>query len=259
MGDASRLQQVIWNLLSNAVKFTPHGGQVKIQLERVDTMAEITIRDNGKGISPEFLPYVFEYFRQENSSTTRKFGGLGLGLAIVHHLVELHGGTVQAESLGEELGATFTVSLPLLVTQRNTYSDREPSIPSSDLSGIRILIIDDDEDTREFVRFLLEQEGAIVEAVNSAIEALKRFTEFQADVLLSDIGMPDMDGYQFMRQVRTLPVEQGGAIPAIALTAYAGEIDYQQAMSAGFQRHLPKPVDPDKLVGAIVSLTDKIH
>ncbi len=259
MGDASRLQQVIWNLVSNAVKFTPHGGEVKIQLKRVDSMAQITIRDNGKGISPEFLPYVFEYFRQENSSTTRKFGGLGLGLAIVRHLVELHGGTVQADSPGEELGATFTVCLPLLVTQRKVHSNYEPTIPSSDLSGIKILIVDDDEDTREFVRFLLEQEGAIVGVAHSAVEALKRLTEFQADVLLSDIGMPDMDGYQFMRQVRTLPVEQGGAIPAIALTAYAGEIDYQQAMSAGFQRHLPKPVDPDKLVGAIVSLTDKIH
>jgi PAS domain S-box-containing protein len=256
-GDASRLQQIVWNLLSNAIKFTPQGGRVDIRLERIGSHAQITVSDTGKGIPTDFLPYVFDYFRQADATTTRKFGGLGLGLAIVRHLVELHGGTVQADSPGEGQGATFTVRLPLLLSQ--TESDRGNESPelSLDLQGIEILVVDDDVDTREFVAFLLEQYGAQVTAVGSAKEALVALTQSLPDVLLSDIGMPEMDGYMLMQQVRTLPTEQGGQIPAIALTAYAGEMNYQQALSAGFQRHMSKPVEPAELVDAIASLAQR--
>ncbi len=253
-GDSSRLQQVVWNLLSNAIKFTPTGGRVDIRLERLGSVAQITISDTGKGIHPDFLPHVFDYFRQEDAATTRKFGGLGLGLAIVHHLVELHGGTVQAESTGEGQGATFIVRLPLMRTSRQINQNRGLSAPSLDLTGILVLVVDDDVDTREFVAFLIEQYGANVMTVACASEALIALTLSQPDVLLSDIGMPEVDGYMLMRQIRALPPEQGGQIPAIALTAYAGEIDYQQAVLAGFQRHISKPVDPANLVEAIADL-----
>ena len=256
-GDAGRLQQVIWNLLSNAVKFTPEGGRVDIRLECVGSQAQIVVSDTGKGIDPGFLPYVFDSFRQADATITRKFGGLGLGLAIVRQLVELHGGTVQAESLGEGQGATFTVKLPLVSACRKTEDEGSGSsllTPSSSPKGLRILVVDDDEGTRDFVAFLLELHGAIVTAVASADEAFAALTQLKPDVLLSDIGMPDVDGYMLMRQVRTLPPEQGGQIPAIALTAYAGEINYQQALAAGFQRHVSKPVEPDKLIEVIGSL-----
>ncbi|HEY9601576.1 MAG TPA: PAS domain S-box protein, partial [Allocoleopsis sp.] len=256
-GDASRLQQIIWNLLSNAIKFTPQGGRVDIRLERIGSDAQIAVSDTGKGISTDFLPYVFDYFRQADATTTRKFGGLGLGLAIVRHLVELHGGTVQADSPGEGQGATFTVRLPLLLSQ--TESDRDSKSPefSLDLQGIEILVVDDDVDTREFVAFLLEQYGAQVRAVGSAREALAALSQSIPDVLLSDIGMPEVDGYMLMQQVRTLPAEQGGQIPAIALTAYAGELNYQQALAAGFQSHMSKPVEPAELVDAIANLAQR--
>ena len=272
-GDAGRLQQVIWNLLSNAVKFTSEGGRVEIRLEQVDRQdrddredeilsaspvspayARITVTDTGKGIHPDFLPYVFDHFRQESSTTTRRFGGLGLGLAIVRYLVELHGGTVQADSPGEGQGATFTVTLPLMPHQPAMNLDTAPFESSLNLQGIRILVVDDDDNTREFLTFLLELHQANVIAVASADEAVASLTQFQPDLLLSDIGMPNVDGYMLMRQVRALPPEQGGQIPAIALTAYAGEIDYQQAMAAGFQKHMPKPIEPAKLVEAIASL-----
>ncbi|MDZ8052634.1 MAG: ATP-binding protein [Aulosira sp. ZfuCHP01] len=256
-GDANRLQQVIWNLLSNAVKFTPEGGRVEIRLEQISSVAQITVSDTGKGIEPNFLPYVFDYFRQADAATTRKFGGLGLGLAIVHHLVELHGGTVSAESPGIDRGATFTVKLPLMHNQSQIHQDPQQSEPAGDLKGIKILFVDDNTDTREFIAFLLEQHGATIAAVPSANEALIAFTQFQPDILLSDIGMPEMDGYMLMRQVRSMPPEQGGQIQAIALTAYAGEIDYQQALTAGFQRHISKPVDPVTLVEAITELIGK--
>lgn len=253
-GDASRLQQVIWNLLSNAVKFTPPGGRVDIRLERVGSQAQITVSDTGKGIPVDFLPYVFDYFRQADATTTRKFGGLGLGLAIVRHLVELHGGTVQADSPGEGQGATFTVRLPLLPSRPQSDQDTNYSEPFLDLNGVDILVVDDEADTREFVAFLLQQYGARVRAVSSAYEALTALTQSVPDVLLSDIGMPEIDGYMLMQQVRTLPPEQGGQIPAIALTAYAGEINYQLAIAAGFQSHVSKPVEPAELVSAIASL-----
>jgi CheY-like chemotaxis protein len=252
-GDSTRLQQVIWNLLSNAVKFTPQGGQVHIRLEQLGAHAQITVSDTGKGIDPDFLPYVFDYFRQADAATTRKFGGLGLGLAIVRHLVELHGGTVSAESPGEGQGATFIIGLPLMSTQPTTLADSTALDPSLDLSRVRVLVVDDDTDTREFTGFLLEQYGASVTAVSSASEALVALTQSQPDVLLSDIGMPDVDGYMLIQQVRTL-LPQGGQIKAIALTAYAGEMNQQQALAAGFQKHISKPIDPGVLVQAISSL-----
>ncbi|MGJ5634582.1 PAS domain S-box protein [Nostoc sp. CALU 1950] len=256
LGDSSRLQQIVWNLLSNAVKFTPAGGRVDIRLSLCSNSnsALIQVSDTGKGIDPNFLPYVFEYFRQENSSTTRKFGGLGLGLAIVRHLVELHGGTVQVESGGEDQGATFTVRLPLLQNQLEIRQDSSNSEPSSNLNGIKILVVDDDTDTREFIAFLLEQYGANVTAVTSADEALATLAQSLPDILLSDIGMPEVDGCMFMRQLRTLPAKQGGQIRAIALTAYAGEINAQQVLAAGFDKHLAKPVEPAELVDAIANL-----
>ncbi|HEY9666508.1 MAG TPA: ATP-binding protein, partial [Coleofasciculaceae cyanobacterium] len=253
-GDSSRLQQVVWNILSNAVKFTPKGGQVSIRVERLGSHAQITISDTGKGISPEFLPHVFDYFRQADSTSTRTFGGLGLGLAIVHHLVELHGGSVQADSPGEGQGATFTVKLPLMPTQPETNQDDRQLEQSLNLNGIKVLVVDDDADSREFVSFVLEQEGANVTIASSAREALTALIECQPDVLLSDIGMPNIDGYMLIQQVRALPPEQGGRIKAIALTAYAGEINYQQALAAGFQQHLSKPVEPDELVATIANL-----
>ncbi|MEH2330276.1 PAS domain S-box protein [Nostoc sp.] len=259
LGDGDRLQQVMWNLLSNAVKFTPTDGLVEVRLEQVGLDAQIQVIDTGKGINPEFLPYVFDYFRQADAKTTRVFGGLGLGLAIVRHLVELHGGTVQAESLGEEQGATFTVKLPLLKNFQLRVNSSEASQPELSteetlLAGVQILLVDDQADVREFFSFALEQYGATVTAVESADEALQTLVQSKPDILLSDIGMPLMDGYMLLREVRKLPPEQGGQIPAIALTAYAGEINYNQAMAAGFQKHLSKPVDPVDLATAIVSL-----
>jgi signal transduction histidine kinase len=258
LGDAARLQQVVWNLLTNAVKFTPEGGRVEILLQQIGSQAQIQVRDTGKGISPDFLPYVFEYFRQADATTTRTFGGLGLGLAIVRHLVELHGGTVLADSPGEGQGATFTVRLPL-IKDKSGRSKAEgnfsPLVPqSSPLSGIRVLVVDDDTDSREFFAFVLEQLGAQVSTVTSAGEAIAFLEQSQPNILLSDIGMPDMDGYMLMRQIRAMPPEQGGQILAIALTAYAGEIDRQQALEAGFQHHLAKPVEPNELVKVILNL-----
>ena len=205
-------------------------------------------------ISPDFLPYVFDYFRQADATTTRKFGGLGLGLAIVRYLVELHGGTVQAESLGEGQGATFTVKLPLIEPPPSITLEASKSQIQNELNGTTVLVVDDDHNTREFTTFLLEMQGANVTAVASASEALAVFTQLKPDILLSDIGMPDMDGYMLIRQVRMLSPEQGGEIPAIALTAYAGEIDCHQAVEAGFQIHLSKPVEPDILIDAIANL-----
>ncbi len=267
LGDGGRLQQVFWNLLSNAVKFNPPGGKIAVKLvsaaleeDRVDCDAQITVTDTGKGISPDFLPYVFDHFRQADSTISRKFGGLGLGLAIVRHLVELHGGTVKADSAGEGQGATFTVRIPLMPVQPPASPVQTAPQESFNLSGIRVLAVDDDADARDLVVFLLEDCGASVTAVANAGDALKVLTQSVPDVLLSDIGMPDTDGYMLMRQVRTLPPEQGGQVPAIALTAYAGEIDYQQALAAGFQRHICKPFDPEKLVQAMLDvLVERSH
>lgn len=254
-GDSNRLQQVIWNLLSNAIKFTPQGGQVEISLAASGSQAQLQVRDTGKGISADFLPYVFDYFRQADGATTRKFGGLGLGLAIVRHIVELHGGTVKAESLGDEQGATFTVMLPLMkINSKSLEIDRQPD-DSVHLNGVKVLLVDDEDDTRDLIAFILEQSGAEVIQVASAMEALQAIPQFQPNLLLSDIGMPDVDGYMLMRQIRAMLPELGG-MPAIALTAYAGEVDYQQAIAAGFQQHITKPVEPAKLIRAIANLID---
>ncbi|ABA22384.1 multi-sensor hybrid histidine kinase [Trichormus variabilis ATCC 29413] len=259
MGDGDRLQQVIWNLVSNAVKFTPSEGRVEVRLEQVGRDAQIQVIDTGKGITPEFLPYVFEYFRQADAKTTRVFGGLGLGLAIVHHLVELHGGTVVAQSAGEDQGATFTVKLPLHKSADYQVQSAKSAVTELEnqdslLAGVQILLVDDQEDVREFFSFALEQCGATVTAVASAIEALEALARSKADVLLSDIGMPQIDGYMLLRQIRKWSPEQGGQIPAIALTAYAGEIDQKQAIAAGFQKHIAKPADPVELAEAITQL-----
>ncbi|MBC6435627.1 PAS domain S-box protein [Nostoc sp. HG1] len=253
-GDSNRLQQVIWNLLSNAVKFSPQGEKVLLHLEQLEDQAQITISDTGRGIHPDFLPHVFDYFRQADGATTRKFGGLGLGLAIVRHLVELHGGTVKVESPGEGLGATFRVWLPLMQTQSTNPNHERSLEQSGDLSNISILVVEDETDTRDFVAFLLEQSGAKVTAVASAADALAVIADFKPDLLLSDIGMPDIDGYMLMQQVRQLLPHQGGQVPAIALTAFAGEINHQQALSAGFQKHISKPVEPDLLIQTIATL-----
>ncbi|AUT03306.1 histidine kinase [Nostoc sp. CENA543] len=257
-GDPNRLQQVFWNLLSNAVKFTPLGGKVEVQLEQVGMYAQIQVKDTGVGITPEFLPYVFEYFRQQDGATTRKFGGLGLGLAIVRHLTELHGGTVQADSPGQNLGATFTVRLPLNFVQQELSSNHSHMKNPFSLGGMHILVVDDDSDMCELAEFILTQAGAKVTTAASALQALTCLNQAVPDLLLSDIGMPEMDGYALMRQIRQYSPQQGGTIPAIALSAYAGEINQQQALQAGFQKHISKPIDPDELVRAIATLIETV-
>ncbi|MBP5972587.1 response regulator [Brasilonema sp. CT11] len=279
LGDPSRLQQIIWNLVSNAIKFTPQSGRVEVLLERVggdekdegstsallpllpirhsSNSAKITVKDTGIGIKADFIPYVFDSFRQGDGSTTRKHGGLGLGLAIVRHLVELHGGTVTAESPGEGKGATFVVQLPIIEdirAKKLISTSSSISSASSPLEGVRVLVVDDDTDSRDFLVFALEEFGAIATAVSSASSALEVLTTFKPNILISDIGMPEQDGYSLIRQIRGLSPEQGGDIPAIALTAYAGERDRQLAISAGFQKHLSKPVMPDQIVNVVAEL-----
>jgi PAS domain S-box-containing protein len=252
-GDAGRLQQVVWNLLSNAVKFTPKGRQVEIGVSVIEQLARIEVSDTGKGISPEFLPYVFEHFRQEDGSTTRRFGGLGLGLAIVRQIVELHGGTVCADSAGEDQGATFTVTLPMLNAAPPPVATEAPLTDTEHaLVGIHALVVDDEADTRDFHAFVLQQNGATVTVANSALTALQQFDRAIPDILISDVGMPEMDGYQLIQTIRSRAPNQGGAIPAIALTAYAGEIDQRKAIASGFQHHLAKPIDVDALIQMIV-------
>lgn len=259
-GDSARLQQVMWNLLSNAVKFTPPGGQVEIWLEAVENSAQIRVKDTGKGIHPDFLAHVFDYFRQEDGKTTRQFGGLGLGLAIVRHLLELHGGTIQADSLGEGLGATFTVRLPLLTQPGalGTSLDFAPEVSdlemSAPLQGLQILVVDDEADVRDLMLILLEQYGAKVQVATCARAALALLEQDRPDVLISDIGMPEMDGYMLMTQVKKQLLLAKAKIPAIALTAYASELDRNKAIAAGFQTHIAKPVAPEELVKAILSL-----
>ncbi|WP_392535007.1 response regulator [Nostoc sp. C117] len=255
-GDPGRLQQIVWNLLSNAIKFTPEGGQVEIYLEQINSQAQMRIRDTGKGISADFLPYVFDTFRQADSATTRKFGGLGLGLAIVRYLVEMHGGSVLVESLGEGQGATFIVKLPMILTD-SIENSKESDTTASDtpaFGGLKIVVVDDDPDSLELVSFILEQHGATITAVSSAIEVLEILAQLKPDLLVSDIGMPEMDGYMLLRQIRSLSPEQGGQILAIALTAYAGEGNEQQAIKAGFQAHITKPIDPAQLITTIANL-----
>jgi two-component system CheB/CheR fusion protein len=266
-GDPVRLQQVVWNLLSNAIKFTPAQGRVEITLKYIDSIAQIQVSDTGKGISPDFLPYVFDRFRQADSTLTRQNTGLGLGLTIVRHLVELHGGTVDAESLGEKQGATFTVRLPL------QSKIAEPAVKSPDaidiemlvgdipsLAGVRVLIVDDAADVREIFTAVLQEHQATVTTVASAAEAIATLTAnpSEYDVLLSDISMPGEDGYTLIRRIRQLSAEAGGQIPAAALTAHARSEDYAEALAAGFQMHLSKPVPPDQLALAVANLAGRI-
>jgi signal transduction histidine kinase len=267
VGDADRLRQVVWNLLSNAVKFTPEGGVVSVRLEHADSYVEIVVSDTGQGISPEFLPHVFDRFRQADSSRTRAHGGLGLGLAIVRHFVELHGGTVRAESLGAGQGATFTISLPLMTpVAESKYV--EPQVRPSDwsgasftcpptLKGLRVLVVDDEADTLRMLATMLEGCGAEVRVAESVPEALRALEGRIPDVLVSDIGMPGEDGYDLIRKVRALPAERGGAVSAIALTAYARAEDREQSLSAGYQMHVPKPVEPAELVAVVASLAGR--
>jgi len=257
-GDFARLQQVIWNLLSNAVKFTPEGGRIEVRLDYGDTHAQLTVADTGKGISKDFLPYVFDRFRQADSSTTRGFGGLGLGLAIVRHLVELHGGSVNAESQGVNLGATFVTSFPLISTRLESrsisHSGEHDSADFSKLAGLRVLVVDDEMDTRQLISHSITRSGAEVKACGSAREALELLEQWRPDVLLSDIGMPGEDGYSLINKVRALPPEKGGHTPAAAFTAYAREEDRERALAAGYQMHIAKPISSDELVSTLAQL-----
>lgn len=258
LGDPDRLQQIIWNLLSNALKFTPAGGKVEVRLERVNSHTHIRVSDTGIGINKDFLPYVFERFRQADSATTRSEGGLGLGLAIVRHLVELHGGSVHVDSDGEGQGATFTVKLlPGNGEKGEERGSKEVgnSAPLP-LDKFQVMVVDDDSDTRDFLTTVLEQHGAKVTAVASVSESLELLQQLKPDVLVSDIGMPIEDGYELIRKVRALNSPEG-KIPAIALTAYASVEEQMHALSAGFQRHLSKPVEPAELIAHIQALLPK--
>jgi CheY-like chemotaxis protein len=257
-GDAQRLQQVAWNLLTNAIKFTPPGGRVTVRLRRVEASVELEVSDSGQGISPSFLPHLFERFQQADGSTTRRYGGLGLGLSIVRHLMELQGGTVQAHSDGEGLGARFTVRLPSARPApwrpplSSTATPRGEALP--DLTGVRVLVVDDEPDARDILRALLEERGAHVLTASQASEALALLRQSPPDVLVSDIGMPGEDGHTLMRRVRSLPAEEGGLVPAAALTAYTRSDDRARALDSGFQVYVSKPVDSLQLVHTLATL-----
>lgn len=265
LGDSGRLQQIVWNLLTNAIKFTDKGGKVQIAMERVNSHLELRVSDTGQGIKAEFLADVFDRFRQADPSTTRRYGGLGLGLSIVKHLVELHGGSVAVASPGEGQGSTFTVRLPVQIIHSNGDPDRRIKDAEFDLRGtsdvslrgVRVLVVDDDRDARELIKRLLIEHDAEVQTVPSAKEALQILNTAGADVLLSDIGMPDMDGYDLIRAVRALPSDRANVVAA-ALTAFARSQDRTRALLAGFQAHITKPVDPAELVAVVASLMRRI-
>jgi PAS domain S-box-containing protein len=272
-GDPGRLQQVVWNLLTNAIKFTPRDGRVEVALERVSSHLEVSVSDTGVGIHPDFLPHVFERFRQGDASTTRSHGGLGLGLSIVKNLVELHGGTTRAKSPGEGRGATFIVHLPLSAA-RLTEPDRQhptspravgplaPGVPprdAPDLAGLKVLLVDDEPDARVLITRVLADSRASVVAAASAAEALEALDRDRPHVLVSDIGMPGVDGYEFIRRVRTRPDASGAALPAVALTAFARPEDRLRALHAGYQMHVAKPVEPAELLAVVASLTGRLR
>lgn len=261
--DPTRLQQILWNLLSNAVKFTPENGDIKIQARRLENHIEITVTDNGQGIEPQFLPYVFDRFRQADGSTTRSKGGLGLGLAIVRHLTELHGGTIEAQSAGKGYGATFRLRLPLASPVLAPNAPSETVLPAGpsrgdgetpDLAGRTVLVVEDDPDGRALICKLLSRCGAKVQAAENAAQGKELFQAARPDLLISDIGMPNEDGYSFIRRIREVEAGSTQPVPAIALTAYAQSDDRRRALRAGFQMHLPKPVVPAELLAAVGSL-----
>ncbi len=261
-GDPNRLRQVAWNLLLNAIKFTSRGGRIDIKLERTEIYVRLTVKDTGEGISEEFLPYVFDRFRQAESSFSRKQGGLGLGLAVVRHLVELHGGSVSAESEGKGKGATFRVYLPFMTETQNSEVTKASSLTrptkenSGKLKGVRVLIVEDDDDSRSLVGTLFKNQGASVILAASANEALKEFEERVPDLLVSDVGMPEMDGYELIKKIRARAPNQGGEIPAVALTGYATNKDRELAIAAGYQVHMAKPIEPEELIAIAASLTE---
>lgn len=261
-GDSDRLQQVFWNLLSNAIKFTAKGGRVQVVLERVNSHVEISVEDNGIGIRPDFLPYVFDRFRQADAAITRRYGGLGLGLSIVKHLVELHGGVVRVKSPGENQGSTFIVSLPISLVReseqptlrRQTVGEGIETLELPELKGVRVLIVDDELDGRVLMARVLEERGARPLCASSAEEGLAALSRENFDVLLSDIGMPEKDGYDFIREVRRLDPLRSRPIPAVAITAYARAEDRQRSLLAGFHMHLSKPVEARELIASIAGL-----
>jgi signal transduction histidine kinase/ActR/RegA family two-component response regulator len=267
-GDANRLQQVVWNLLSNAIKFSPAGGRVEVRLERAGEAVRISVSDTGDGISPEFLPFIFDRFRQADGTSTRRHGGLGLGLSIVRHLVELHGGTVAAESAGEGCGSTFTISLPLPVGGERARSRKQGVVshrdegddarlkPLPSLSGLRVLLVDDDKDTLAMLAAVLDQHHAAVQTASSAAEALEAVRWYKPDALVSDLAMPDEDGFTLIEKLRSLAPEEGGLTPAVALTAYVRVEDRTRALSTGFNLFVPKPVEPSELVAAVANVTE---
>ncbi len=270
-GDPNRLQQVVWNLLTNAIKFTPKGGRVQVRLERIDSHVEIIVTDNGIGISSEVLPCIFDRFSQADSTTTRKYGGLGLGLAIVRHIVEMHGGTVEAESPGDNQGATFIVKLPLIAMRSTDATSQKvserihPTARSQtdfdcppELAGLHVLVVDDDADGRRLISTVLESCHARVSAAANVSEALVLLQSLRPDVLISDLGMPGEDGYSLIRRVRALPPEEGGTVPAAALTAYARIEDRLRVLRSGFQIHLPKPIEPAELVTVVANLAKRL-
>ncbi|WP_074634300.1 MULTISPECIES: ATP-binding protein [Nitrosospira] len=262
-GDSNRLQQIFWNLLSNAIKFTPKGGKIEVVVEQIGSFLEVRINDSGLGISPDFMPYVFDRFRQADASLTRQYGGLGLGLAIVKQLVELHGGTVRAESAGMGKGASFITNLPLATTSDKRKNEPSPLTRDafegdhSVLSGVKVLVIDDELDARELIKGILTHYQASVTTAATAIQGLMLLQTGKPDVIISDIGMPEKNGYQFIRDVRNLSGENGGETPAIALTAFARPEDKISAINAGYQGHLTKPVEPRELVAAIIGLVER--
>lgn len=258
-GDSMRLQQIIWNILSNAIKFTSRDGSVTVKVKNENSRCEIEISDSGQGIDPSFLPHVFERFTQEESGASRKFGGLGLGLGIVKSLTELHGGTVSVHSEGKGRGAKFTISLPLApikVNKEMTVAE-PPRIPQQDLAGLKVLVIDDEPDVRDFIMTSLRRSGLKVEGARSAVEALSKLPSIKPDILICDIGMPDVDGYALIRMIREQEMKYGGFVPAIALTAYAQEGIRQKVLASGFQAYVTKPAQTDKLLREIWQLIGK--
>ncbi len=266
-GDPDRLQQVFTNLLSNSVKFTPRGGRVQIQLHRINSHVEIVVTDTGEGIAAEVLPFIFERFRQGGTGSTREYGGLGLGLTIARHLAQLHGGDVTAASEGRDKGAQFVVHLPLMAALQPASTAEERSHPTAaqilhgddpSLAGLKVLVVDDEPDAREVISLVLSNAGAELKTAASAARALELIEQWHPDLLVSDIGMPNEDGFSLMRKLRALPPEQGGAIPAIALTAFARTQDRLNVLSAGYQMHVPKPIEPLELLTVVASLTKRL-